>query len=86
MASSAVLKVPSQTRRPSFGSRISAAYLPHGRRRTPRNRRAALAPADQSSPPHATNVRALPAAAALNLFSRVQWEELLTAPAAADGR
>uniref|UniRef100_A0A0A9DPR4 Uncharacterized protein n=1 Tax=Arundo donax TaxID=35708 RepID=A0A0A9DPR4_ARUDO len=37
-ASSAVSKVPSHTRTRRHGSRISAAYLPHGRRRTPRNR------------------------------------------------
>jgi hypothetical protein len=36
-ASSAVAKVPSQSRAPCrAGSRISAAYLPHGRRLTPR--------------------------------------------------
>lgn len=34
-ASSAVLKVPSQTRVACFGSRISAAHFPHGRCRTP---------------------------------------------------
>ncbi|MFS7997048.1 hypothetical protein Hanom_Chr12g01137121 [Helianthus anomalus] len=28
-------KVPNQTLAASFGSRISAAYFPHGRRRTP---------------------------------------------------
>jgi hypothetical protein len=37
-ASSAVSKVPSQCRSLVAGSRISAAYLPHGRRRTPRYR------------------------------------------------
>ena len=36
-ASSAVSKVPSHSRQPRVGSRISAAYLPHGRWRTPRN-------------------------------------------------
>uniref|UniRef100_J3L2I7 Uncharacterized protein n=1 Tax=Oryza brachyantha TaxID=4533 RepID=J3L2I7_ORYBR len=36
-ASSAVSKVPSQTRTPRQGSRISAANLPHGLRLTPRN-------------------------------------------------
>lgn len=35
-ASSAVSNVPSQTRAAFFGSRISAAHLPHGRWRTPR--------------------------------------------------
>lgn len=35
-ASSAVSKVPSQTRAAFFGSRISAAHLPQGRCRTPR--------------------------------------------------
>ncbi|RDX66545.1 hypothetical protein CR513_54676, partial [Mucuna pruriens] len=34
-ASSAVLKVPSQTRTPFLGSRISAAHFPHGRCRIP---------------------------------------------------
>jgi hypothetical protein len=36
-ASCAVSNVPSQCRSLVVGSRISAAYLPHGRRRTPRN-------------------------------------------------
>ena len=33
--SSGLVQVPSQTRTPFSGSRISAAYLPHGRLRTP---------------------------------------------------
>nr|CAB3477815.1 unnamed protein product [Digitaria exilis] len=60
-ASSAVSKVPSQTRTPRHGSRISAANLPHGRLRTPRNLELVVAP---GPPPLASRLLAPPLLAA----------------------